>query len=152
MATHQPYMSKNGYIMEYHPDHPRSDKGGYVFAHIVAYEQYTGTTVPTECVVHHINGIKTDNSPQNLIMLTRKEHTILHHTGKKRSDETKYKQSVWAKTRLSDPSRHPLFIPLDIDAIKKDRTEGMTVKEICNKYGISKYTYYTRTTGYRRKK
>lgn len=151
MALHQSYMTNQGYIMEYHPDHPRSDGSGYVFAHIVAYEKYTGTSVPVECVIHHINGIKTDNSPQNLVMMTKREHTILHHTGKKRSEDTKHKLSAWAKERLSDPSRHPLFRLLDIESIKKDRTAGMKVMEICKKYGISKYTYYTRVTGYRRK-
>jgi hypothetical protein len=137
--------------MEYHPDHHRSDKKGYVFAHIVAYEKHTGTIVPDGYVVHHANGKKTDNSPQNLVMMTRKEHTIFHHTGSKRSEETKRKLSEWAKERLSDPSRHPMFIPLDIEAIKKDREAGMVVKDICKKYGISEYTYYTRVTGYRRK-
>lgn len=152
MATRQPYVNNSGYILEYQPDHPRSDGSGYVLAHIAAYERYTGTRVPIECVVHHINGIKTDNDPQNLVMMTKKEHTILHHTGKKRSEETKRKLSTWAKERLSDPSRHPLFRPLDIESMKKDRTAGMGVMEICKKYGISKYTYYTRVTGYRRKK
>ena len=152
MALHSPYTNKKGYVLEYHPEHPRSDSSGYVLAHIVAYEKYTGTTIPDGYVIHHINGTRNDNSPQNLVMMTRKEHTILHHTGQKRSKETKQKLSTWARDRLSDPSRHPMFIPLDIEAIKKDRTDGMKVKDICKKYGISKYTYYKRLTGYRRKK
>lgn len=152
MAFHRPYMTNKGYVMEYHPDHPRADKKGYVFAHIVAYEKHTGTSVPEGYVVHHINGLKTDNSPRNLTMLRREEHTALHHIGRKRSKETKTKLSVWAKTRLSDPTNHPKFIPLDIEAIKKDRAEGMEVKDICKKYGISKYTYYKRLTGYMRGK
>ncbi len=149
---HQPYMTTGGYIMEYHPEHPRSDGNGYVFAHIVAYEKHTGTNVPDGYVVHHLNGIKTDNSPQNLVMLTRGDHTVLHHKGKKRGEETKKKLSMWAKDRLTDPSKHPLFKDLDIEAIKKDRASGMEVRDICKKYGISKYTYYKRITGYRRKK
>ena len=88
MVLHRPYITNCGYVMEYHPDHPRADKRGYVFAHIVAYENHAGERVPDGYVVHHINGIKTDNSPKNLVMLTREEHTILHHVGKKRSKET----------------------------------------------------------------
>ena len=152
MFFHKPYITNGGYVMEYHPDHPRADKRGYVFAHIVAYEKHTGKKVPEGYVVHHINGIKTDNSPKNLTMLTREEHTILHHVGKKRSVETKGKLSKWAKERLTKPSNHPRYLPLDIEAIKADRASGLEVKEICRKYGISKYTYYTRITGYRRKK
>jgi hypothetical protein len=152
MALHQPYITSNGYVVEYHPQHPRADKKGYVFAHIVEYEKHTGARVPEHCVVHHINGIKTDNRPQNLVMMTRKEHVVFHHTGQKRSAETKGKISRWAKERLTDPSNHPRYLPLDIEAIKADRASGLEVKEICRKYGISKYTYYTRITGYRRKK
>lgn len=152
MALHRPYKTNKGYVMEYHPDHPRADKNGYVFAHIVAYEKHTGTIVPGGFVVHHINGLKTDNSPQNLAMITREEHTILHHIGKKRSKETKARLSAWAKARLSDPTNHPRFLPLDIDAIKSDRASGLSVSEVCKKYGISRYTYYTRIRGYRRKK
>lgn len=149
---HHPYTTKRGYVMEYHPEHPRSDARGYVFAHIVAYEKYHKTSVPEGFVVHHINEIKTDNSPQNLALVSRKDHTVMHHLGKKRSAETKAKISTWAKTRLSDPTKHPMFKPLDEAAVKKERMAGVSVKEICHKYGISKYTYYTRITGYRREK
>jgi hypothetical protein len=139
-------------MLEYHPEHPRADRSGFVFAHIIAYEKHNGVRVPSDFIVHHINGIKTDNSPENLVMMTREEHNILHHTGKKRSKETKNKISERAKTRLSNPSNHPRFLPLDIAAIETDRDTGMMVKQICKKYGISKYTYYARVTGYRRKK
>lgn len=152
MALHPPYLTNKGYVMEYHPGHPRADKKGYVFAHIVAYEKHTGTKVPTGFAIHHVNGIKTDNNPENLIMLSVGEHSILHNKMRKHSEETKSKISAKAKARLSDPSKHPLFIPLDIEAIKKDRSAGMKVSEICQKYGISEYTYYKRITGYRRKK
>jgi len=30
-------------------------------------------------VVHHINGVKSDDRPANLIVLTNGEHTALHH-------------------------------------------------------------------------
>lgn len=151
MALHLPYMTNKGYVMEYHPDHPRADKKGYVFAHIVAYEKYTGIRVPKGFAVHHINGIKTDNEPKNLIMLSVGEHSVLHNKMRKHSEETKKKISARAKARLSVPSNHPKFLPLDIEAIKSDRASGLSVSNICKKYGISQYTYYTRITGYRRK-
>ena len=152
MALHQPYITCNGYVAEYHPKHPRADKRGYVFAHIIKYENSYGTQVTSDLVVHHINGIKTDNRPQNLMLMTRKEHTILHHKGIKRSKATKEKLSIWAKDRLSDPSKHPMYRQLDTEAIKKDLASGLSVTKICEKHGICKYTFYTRIKGYRRKK
>jgi hypothetical protein len=152
MALHQPHLTGSGYVEEYHPEHHRANKKGYALAHIVVYEKYYNIKVPEGYVVHHINCIKSDNRPENLAMMTREAHTILHHVGKKRSAETKEKLSRWAKERLSDPTNHPLYLELDEEAIKQDRASGLEVKEICRKYGISKYTYYTRITGYRRKK
>ena len=152
MAVHKPQMTRKGYVLEYHPEHHRADKGGFVFAHIIAYEKHTGTIVPDGFVVHHINGVKTDNAPENLKMMTTGEHTRLHNKLRRHSEETKSKISAKSKARLSDPSKHPRFLPLDIEAIKADRSSGMEVKQVCKKYGICEYTYYSRIKGYRRKK
>lgn len=45
-------------------------------------------------VVHHKNFDKTNNSLDNLVYLTREEHTKIHMTGKAISAETKKKMSV----------------------------------------------------------
>ena len=152
MESKRPYKTSKGYVMEYCPDHPRADKRGYVFSHIVAYENHIGTRVPEGYAVHHINGIKTDNDPSNLTMMPHGEHTILHHLGRKASKETREKISARSKERLSIPSNHPRFRPLDVESMKADRASGMTVKEVCQKYGICRATYYDKITNYRREK
>ena len=78
-----------GYKQILLPDHPRADSSGYVMEHIVVWECATGSQLPDSCVIHHLNGIKTDNRIENLCAMQRGAHTTYHHTGAKRSDETR---------------------------------------------------------------
>ena len=79
--------------------HPRADQFGYVMEHIVVAENQIGRFIGCDEVVHHINGIKDDNRIENLQVMERGEHTILHHTGSKRSSGTKKKISDKRKLR-----------------------------------------------------
>ena len=64
----------SGYIGQKAPQHLRADKQGYVFVHILVWEQAHGYPVPEGSYVHHINGIRDDNRPENLLALPRKNH------------------------------------------------------------------------------
>ena len=85
--------TKKGYRLVLRPGHHRADNRGYVLEHILVWERETGVTIPENCCVHHLNGDKTDNRIQNLCLMQHKAHTIFHHTGSKRSKETKEKIS-----------------------------------------------------------
>lgn len=62
--------SGGGYIKELCPDHPNADAGGYVMQHRLVMEQVLGRPLlPTERV-HHKNGIRDDNRPENLELWT----------------------------------------------------------------------------------
>lgn len=68
------YLRK-GYRVIFKPDHPRATIGhGYVFEHIVVWEESHHMPLPDGWIVHHINGIKDDNRPKNLKGLPRKKH------------------------------------------------------------------------------
>lgn len=68
----------DGYLLISKPDHPAADKDGYVIEHRYVAEQTIGRYLYGHEVVHHINGIKTDNRPENLQVMTRREHAQLH--------------------------------------------------------------------------
>ena len=53
--------------------HPRADKNGYVLEHIVVMEEKIGRYLsPTEHV-HHKNGKRDDNDPENLELWHKKD-------------------------------------------------------------------------------
>ena len=83
--------TSGGYRQLLVPDHPRADKCGYVMEHIIVWERETGMILPPGLCIHHLNGDKTDNRIENLCVMQHRAHTVFHHTGKKRSEETKRK-------------------------------------------------------------
>ena len=55
-----------GYVMLSFPEHPRADRGGYVLEHILVMEKEIGRSLRKSENVHHKNGIRSDNRPENL--------------------------------------------------------------------------------------
>lgn len=70
-----------GYVWEYCPTHPYAVNKKYVKEHrLVAEKQLGRYLTPTE-VVHHINGIKNDNRPENLYLFENNgKHMSFHYS------------------------------------------------------------------------
>ena len=63
---------KAGYVMRRAPWHPRAGScSGYVFEHILVMETKLGRYLERGETVHHRNGVRDDNRPENLELWTR---------------------------------------------------------------------------------
>lgn len=69
----------DGYILIYKSEHPYANKNKYVYQHRLIMEAFLNRYLAKEEVVHHINGIITDNRIENLMLFkNKKEHNDYH--------------------------------------------------------------------------
>jgi hypothetical protein len=93
------FLGSDGYWFVLIPDHPRANARGYVREHILVWEETNGRPLESAEVVHHINGITTDNAPENLVALKRSVHVRLHKSPK----HERRRQSMAIKAKFRDP-------------------------------------------------
>lgn len=80
------FLDKEGYVFILKPDHPRANQKGYIREHILIMEKIIGRCLWPEEVIHHINGIKSDNRASNLMKFDNNaSHTRYHNLIKKES-------------------------------------------------------------------
>lgn len=65
------------YRTEYKPKHHRADITGHVGVHILVMEEKLGRPIRKGEVIHHKDFNKLNNAPNNLLLLTRREHQQL---------------------------------------------------------------------------
>lgn len=72
------FIDKNGYRRVFVPRHPRSNRAGAVYEHILVMELVLGRWVRSGEHIHHLDGDKANNSPDNLKLYSQEAHLKLH--------------------------------------------------------------------------
>ena len=70
----------------------KKHKGGRL--HRLIWEDFYGCEIPKGYVIHHKNGIKSDNCILNLQLMRDSDHRLLHSIGTEKSLDSKLKQSM----------------------------------------------------------
>lgn len=79
-------LSVNGYWEILSKNHPLKDVHGYMKEHRLVMEKFIGRYLNRKEVVHHINGIKTDNRIENLTLFNNSsEHAKFHDKNRKKN-------------------------------------------------------------------
>lgn len=89
------FTGEKGYVHIFYPEHPNATKAGYMMEHRLVMEKQLGRYLEADEDVHHINENVKDNRPENLMVVSRSEHKIIHSLLRK----SKMKDVLQKKTK-----------------------------------------------------
>jgi transposase len=119
------YQKKDGYILIYKPEHPNADKRHYVYEHVFVMSKLINRGLYSDEIVHHIDGKKDNNAPENLMLERIGTHIANNHSGSR------------------------MFRKEDIAMFVKRYEDGESSANLSKDYGCSQNTilYWVKKTG-----
>ena len=77
------HITGQGYVRVLVPSHANASRSGYLLEHRFVMSTHIGRPLLATEIVHHVNGIKTDNRIENLVITKRSTHATVHGTQRK---------------------------------------------------------------------
>ena len=66
-------VNSSGYKMIKMPNHPRANSWDFIVEHLAIWEKEHNKSLPADMIIVHLNGVKLDNSPENLHAMSRSD-------------------------------------------------------------------------------
>jgi hypothetical protein len=85
-------LDKSGYVLLYLPNHPNASVNGQYAEHRLVMEQKLGRLLVRNENVHHKNGIRNDNRPENLELWSSRQPK-----GQRIEDKVEYAMEILAQ-------------------------------------------------------
>lgn len=113
------FYHEDGYVYIYCPDCSTRDSHGYILEHRLVMEKTLGRPLMSEEHVHHINGVKDDNRPENLMVMSNSEHLKLEWQNR---DQNNFKNCVATQFKKGQTTWNKN--PENAAEIRKARSSG----------------------------
>lgn len=107
------YTRQDGYVAVYYPTHPDAPQSGWVLKHrLVAEQKYERRILPWEHI-HHANGVRDDNRPENLYVVGSSDHARITNAIAKRNRLTLRQELEQLRQEVAEYRRR--YGPLDME-------------------------------------
>ena len=141
-----------GYKYFYDLDHPLANKSGIVYYHRHVVSEKIGRWLKSSEHIHHIDGNRSNNSLNNLKIITLSDHAKIHNPDKRKTIKChrcgiKTKNKKYCSQKCSKIARRIVDRPSKNQLLQEIDT--MTWTSIGKKYGVSDNTIRKWAKGYK---